>query len=140
MATLKEVDPKSNPAGGHGILLPLIGHRFRIRFNGNSVRAAKDMLSQQVVDFKVDGVAHTITFNIEQPAMVGEFFEAVLELVQAPGTITVEFMDGSDGVMSAIEFGGLESVSHSFVLDYAASSFAVRHALCMKYSMTQCTA
>lgn len=117
-----------------GILMPLLSHRFQVRYFGSSITPDQGKaLTSQTVNFKMNFKTKTVSFEIEQPAVFGDLIEVVETLVRAPGTITVEVMDGGDQVLSRFEFGSLECISHAFDLDYADGCKPVRHQLVMKY-------
>lgn len=113
--------------------MPVLAHRFRLRFSGIGAPSDRDVLTAQVVKVKMDFKSKHVEFEIQQPAMVGQMMEVVNELVAHPGTIAVEIMDGGEGVSSRIEFTSLECISHEFALDYAKGTRAVNHKLVMKY-------
>lgn len=123
---------------GNGILQPVLSHRFRVRYYGSSLDKEEGMaMTRQTVNFKMDFKAKTISFDIQQPACIGRLIEVVAALVEDPGTITAEIMDGNDGVLSRYEFNFLECISHALVLDYEnrldSKSNPANHELVMKY-------
>jgi hypothetical protein len=121
---------------GPGILMPMLQHRFQVRFKtfgfGETDLA---LLTASAVNVKMDFKNKTVRFDIQQPAAVGDMMVLIEELVAQPRAISVCAMDGGDGVIHRVEFTSLECVSHAYDLDYSKGSAVAHHEMVMSYGM-----
>lgn len=125
------------PGTGPGILCPLLANKFRVLYrSGNFSNVDHLELTAQTVRIKTDFKNKEISFSVEQP-ITGEVLELMQDLVQHPGCVTVQAMNGGEGVLSSMDFSQLRTVSHDFTLDYAAPCSVATHEVVMKYSVMQ---
>lgn len=116
-----------------GILHPLLANKFRVLFSSRNFNQEDCReLTMQVVRITTDFKNQLLRFSVEQ-SITGEVLELMQDLARYPNRITVQAMDGSDGVISAVEYFDLETVSHTFRLDYAAPSEAATHEVVMSF-------
>lgn len=130
MATLSNFGvPGTSP----GILHPLLANRFRVLFNSrNFSQNDHRELTMQIVRITTDFKNKQLTFSVEQ-SITGEVLELMQDLVLYPGRIVVQAMDGNEGVISAIEYSELKTISHEFKLDYASPSKCAMHEVIMSF-------
>ena len=122
------------PGASAGILHPLLANKFRVLYRSGSFNNADHReLTAQTVRIKTDFKNKEIRFSVEQP-ITGEVLELMQDLVQHPGCVTVQAMDGDEGILSSMDFSQLKTVSHEFALDYASPSKVATHEVVMKYS------
>lgn len=129
MAQLNEV---GIPGIGAGILHPLVSYQFQIRF-GRLPQEDGALLSKQAINARMNFKDKTISIDIQQPLVYGSMVQIVSDLVERPGTITVDAMDGNGNAASSYVFDGLECASHNFDLDYAGKTRVATHQLVFKY-------
>lgn len=117
-----------------GILMPMMQHRWMVVFgNTRLTREAKDAMSLQTTNVRMDYLKKTISFDIEQPAVLTELALCIADFVTSSySTLKVNSMDGSDNVLGCWVFDGLKAVTHHFDLDYARPGVAT-HKIEMKY-------
>ena len=131
MATLQEFGV---PGAGPGILRPLLAHHFRVMYRSSHFNSQDCLeLTAQTVSVSTDFKNKQIKLRVEQP-VTGEVLELMQEFVSHPVKLIVQAMDGGDGVISAMEFTQLKTVSHEFLLDYAVPSYAATHEVVLSYS------
>lgn len=122
------------PGASAGILHPLLANRFRVLYRSSAfgVDSNKE-LTAQTVRIKTDFKNKELRLSVEQP-ITGEVLELLHEMISHPSCITVQAMDGSDGVISSMDFSQLQAISHDFTLDYAAPCSIATHEVVMKYN------
>lgn len=129
--------PLSNlgiPGTTPGILHPLLANKFRVRFASRHFGEDDHReLTMQIVRISADFKNKVLRFSVEQ-SITGEVLELMQDLAAHPERITVQAMDGDEGVISATEYTGLETVSHEYRLDYASPSECATHEVVMKFS------
>ena len=86
----------------------------------------------QIVRITTDFKNKKISFSVEQ-SITGEVLELMLDLVLYPNLIVVQAMDGCDNPISTIEYNGLETISHTFELDYASPNECATHEVVMSF-------
>lgn len=128
-----ETKPNLN-YGNLGILMPMMQHRWMIEFgNTNLTLEAKHAMSMQTINVKMDYIKKTISFDIQQPAVLTELACVIADFVVSGfSTIKVNAMDGADNVLGYWIFDSLKAISHHFDLDYAQPGVAT-HKIEMKY-------
>jgi hypothetical protein len=117
-----------------GILMPMLQHRWMVEFgNTNLTREAKEAMTAQTANIKMDYIKKTISFDIQQPAVLTELACVVADFVSSGfSTIKVNAMDGADNVLGYWVFDNLKALSHHFDLDYSQPGIAT-HKIEMKY-------
>ena len=82
------------------LVRPMLQHRWTIEFqNSGLTKEAKDAMTANSENVKMDFIKKTISFNIRQPAIQTELALVIADFVTSGhSAIKVNSMDGSDGV------------------------------------------
>lgn len=117
-----------------GILKPMMQHQWIIEFGNKMLtREAKEAMTSQATNVKMDYVKKTISFDVQQPAVLTELALCIADFVTSSfSTIRVNAMDGSDNVLGYWVFDNLKAITHHFDLDYAQPGVAT-HKIEMRY-------
>lgn len=122
-----------------GILMPALTNRFVVEYISDYLSGlAKTGLSQQTVNFKVDIIKGTISFDVQQSIVHPEMIRVLTEFTASKNhnQIKLIMLDGNITEIGSMLFTGLKTIEHKVDFDYATSA-AVTHKMVMLYgSMT----
>jgi len=132
-----KINDEGMPGIGAGILMPLLKHRWRLRFTGNKSLFSDDilhMMAMQITSCSVDYHLNVLKVVIEQDLITShlhDFAKRLSSLTKvdksADGiSFVLDLMDGSENVIHSYQFTGCTLIGHVFELDYADSG-AVDH-------------
>lgn len=122
------------PGIGDGILMPLLEHRFMVRFGERDfTEEGVDLISKQTIMISQDAVDKTLYTEIEQPlAFADQFFELISDLATNRIEIDLYATDGNGEKAILATFKHCQCIKHNFELNYANSGIAT-HKMTFSY-------
>jgi len=115
---------------GDGILMPLLKHRWRLKFTGNKSLFSDDilhMMAMQIVSCSVDYHLNVLKVAIQQDLSTSHLHDfakrlsSLAKMNKSADAISfvLDLMDGCENVIHSYQFTGCALIGHVFELAYA---------------------